>query len=51
MKPQTAAYVDKARELVSQGDTMMDVRLIEAARRFVDCVAALIPPNAHTPDA
>ena len=33
MKPQTAAFLDKARELLDQGNTMMDVHLNEAASR------------------
>jgi uncharacterized protein (UPF0332 family) len=33
MKPQTSAFLDKARELLDQGNTMMDVHLNEAASR------------------
>ncbi len=56
MKPQAGAFLERARELLDQADTVMSVDLnevagrtaITTARRFVTFIATLIPPDEQT---
>jgi hypothetical protein len=51
LKPETPLFLEKSRELLDQAETMLGVGVndaaVQAARRFVECVTLLRPPNGN----